>query len=62
VRGITAFTAQTLFENRDMMSVFRHAGFPITTSFSGGEISVRLSIEPIDDHGVPLDVHPAETN
>lgn len=62
VRGITTFTAQTLFENRDMMSVFRHAGFPITTSFSGGEISVRLSIEPIDDQGVPLDVHPAETN
>jgi GNAT superfamily N-acetyltransferase len=61
VRGITTFTAETLFENRDMMSVFRHAGFPITTSISGGEISVRLSIEPIDDQGAPLNVHPGET-
>jgi GNAT superfamily N-acetyltransferase len=61
VRGITTFTAETLFENRDMMSVFRHAGFPITTSISGGEISVRLSIEPLDDQGAPLNVHPGET-
>jgi GNAT superfamily N-acetyltransferase len=61
VRGITTLTAETLFENHDMMSVFRHAGFPITTSISGGEISVRLSIGPIDDQGAALDAHRGET-
>jgi GNAT superfamily N-acetyltransferase len=46
-RGITTLSAETLFENHDMMSVFRHSGFPITTSVSRGEIDVRLAIEPV---------------
>lgn len=46
-RGITTLRAETLFTNHDMMSVFRHSGFPITTTSEFGEISVRLSIEPI---------------
>lgn len=45
VRGITTFTAETLFENRNMMSVFRNSRFPVTSTFSGGTISVRFSIE-----------------
>jgi GNAT superfamily N-acetyltransferase len=45
-RGITVFTAVTLCRNNDMMSVFRHSGFPITSSVSAGEINVRLSIGP----------------
>jgi GNAT superfamily N-acetyltransferase len=45
-RGITTLCAETLFTNHDMMSVFRHSGFPITTSSEFGEISVRLSITP----------------
>jgi GNAT superfamily N-acetyltransferase len=45
-RGITEFSAETLCRNHDMMSVFRHSGFPMTSSVSAGEISVRLSIEP----------------
>ena len=45
-RGITTLTAETLFSNHDMMSVFRHSGFPITTTSEFGEISVRLEIEP----------------
>jgi GNAT superfamily N-acetyltransferase len=62
VRGITTFTAETLFENHDMMSVFRHSTFPITTSISGGEISVRLAIGPSEDHSAALDVPPVETS
>ncbi|HVA51927.1 MAG TPA: GNAT family N-acetyltransferase [Acidimicrobiales bacterium] len=45
-RGIATFTAETLVENRDMMSIFRHSGFPVTTSISCGEISINFSIEP----------------
>lgn len=54
-RGVTTFTAETLFENREMMSVFRHSGFPVTSSFSGGQISVLFSIEPAADQLVPFD-------
>ena len=45
-RGVTSFSAETLFSNRDMMAVFRHSGFPLTSSVSHGEISVRFPIEP----------------
>jgi GNAT superfamily N-acetyltransferase len=45
-RGIRTFTAVTLCRNRAMMSVFLHSGFPMTSSVSQGEISLRLSIEP----------------
>lgn len=48
-RGITIFTADTLVSNRDMISVFSHSGFPVTSSISCGEISVHISIEPTRD-------------
>ncbi len=48
-RGITTFSADTLVSNRDMMSVFQHSGFHVTSSVSAGEISVRFSIEPTRD-------------
>jgi GNAT superfamily N-acetyltransferase len=54
-RGITTLSAETLFENHDMMSVFRHSGFPMTTSSSRGEIDVSLSIEPITTQGAARD-------
>jgi GNAT superfamily N-acetyltransferase len=47
-RGVTTFTAETLCRNHDMMSVFRHSGFPLTCSTSAGQISVRMSIDPKD--------------
>jgi GNAT superfamily N-acetyltransferase len=47
-RGITVFTAETLLENRDMMSVFRHSKFPVTSTISDGQISVRFSITSDD--------------
>lgn len=44
-RGITTFRAETLCRNHDMMSVFHHSGFPMTSTVSAGEISVRLSLK-----------------
>jgi GNAT superfamily N-acetyltransferase len=45
-RGITTLSAETMLVNHDMLAVFSHSGFPMTTSSEFGEISVRLSIEP----------------
>jgi GNAT superfamily N-acetyltransferase len=45
-RGITTFSAETLFSNIDMISVFRHSGFPVTSSTSMGEVSLQFPIEP----------------
>ncbi len=45
-RGITTLNAETLYENHDMMSVFRHSGLPMTSTFGRGDISVHLSLEP----------------
>ena len=47
-RGVTTFTAETLCRNHDMMSVFHHSGFPLTSSILAGQISVRMSIDPRD--------------
>lgn len=55
-RGITTLCAETLFTNHDMMSVFRHSGFPITTTSEFGAISVRLSIEPSSRERLPRDL------
>jgi GNAT superfamily N-acetyltransferase len=53
-RGITTLSAETLFTNHDMMSVFRHSGYPITTTAEYGEISVRLSIDPTKGFDSPV--------
>jgi len=45
-RGITDFSAETLSSNRAMMSVFRHSGFPVTSSREYNEVSVRFPIDP----------------
>jgi len=45
-RGIKEFMAETLFANRDMIAVFRHSGFPVTTERIDGDIIVRFPIEP----------------
>jgi GNAT superfamily N-acetyltransferase len=45
-RGITDFSAETLSSNRAMMSVFRHSGFPVTSTSEYNEISVRFPIDP----------------
>ena len=43
-RGVTTFLADTLEENRTMLGVFNHSGFPITTHDEYGTISLRFSI------------------
>jgi GNAT superfamily N-acetyltransferase len=52
-RGVTTFSAETLCRNYAMMSVFRHGGFPMTSSVSAGEVSVRIAIDP-RGHDTPL--------
>jgi GNAT superfamily N-acetyltransferase len=44
--GITAFVAQTLAENHDMLGVFMHSGFPVTSTTEYGTVSVRFPIGP----------------
>jgi len=46
--GITAFVAQTLTENRDMLDVFMKSGFQVTSSRDSGTVSLRFSIQPDD--------------
>ncbi|MGC1420669.1 MAG: GNAT family N-acetyltransferase [Acidimicrobiales bacterium] len=48
-RGITEFTAETLATNRNMMTVFRSSGFPVTSHFEDGEISLSFRIEPTEE-------------
>jgi GNAT superfamily N-acetyltransferase len=50
-RGIQEFAAETLFTNRDMMSVFLHSGFPVSTERLGGDICVHFPINPLCKFG-----------
>ena len=45
-RGITRFTADTLATNRQMLGVFRSAGFAERTHLEHGVVEVELLIEP----------------
>jgi GNAT superfamily N-acetyltransferase len=47
-RGIETFTAQTLAENKAMLDVFRHAGFPVTSRIEFGTVTVQFPIAPSD--------------
>lgn len=42
--GVGTFVAQTLSDNRDMLSVFLASGFPVVTSSAAGTVSLRLAI------------------
>lgn len=53
-RGITAFRAETLCENHAMLDVFRHAGFPVTSSVEYGTVTLRFPIEPTDAYEAAL--------
>jgi GNAT superfamily N-acetyltransferase len=54
--GITTFVASVLAENRDMVDVFAHSGFPMATSREDGVVSVRLSLA---ERHPPADLGPA---
>ncbi|HSZ36755.1 MAG TPA: GNAT family N-acetyltransferase [Acidimicrobiales bacterium] len=45
-RGVTAFRAETLAENRGMLDVFHHAGFPVTSGIESGTVTLRFPIAP----------------
>jgi GNAT superfamily N-acetyltransferase len=60
-RGVTTFSAETLFTNRDMMAIFRHSGYPVTTSVSRGEISVSFPIDVPRDVAAPPTSTPTES-
>jgi GNAT superfamily N-acetyltransferase len=53
-RGITAFRAETLCENHAMLDVFRHAGFPVTSSVEYGTVTLHFPIEPTDAYEAAL--------
>ncbi len=46
--GITAFVAQTLSENGDMLEVFSGSGFHVTTTTEYGTVNIRFPIQPDD--------------
>jgi GNAT superfamily N-acetyltransferase len=47
-RGILAFRAETLTENRAMLDVFHHAGFLVSSSVDHGTVTLRFPIEVTD--------------
>lgn len=54
-RGVTTFSAEILLSNIDMISVFRHSGFPVTSSTSRGEVNLRFPIAPTRESAALLD-------
>jgi acetyl coenzyme A synthetase (ADP forming)-like protein len=47
--GFRWFQATTLFENQQMIEVFRDSGFEVRSKSGGGVIDVRLSVTPSTD-------------
>jgi GNAT superfamily N-acetyltransferase len=43
-RGVQVFRAETLSENRPMLDVFHHSGFPVSATIDGGVVSLRFPI------------------
>ena len=58
-RGIETFSAQTLAENHSMLDVFRHAGFPVTSSIEFGTVNVHFPIAPSEASEAALDARAA---
>jgi GNAT superfamily N-acetyltransferase len=47
--GITRLTAEVLPHNHRMLSVFRHAGWPMQSSFRGDVVHVELDLDETGD-------------
>jgi GNAT superfamily N-acetyltransferase len=58
--GITVFEASVLVENRGMLDVFRHSGYPLVTTSATGVVSVRMSIGP-DERFVLMPAAPSDS-
>ncbi|MCU0270257.1 MAG: GNAT family N-acetyltransferase [Acidimicrobiales bacterium] len=48
-QGITRFVAETLPDNRKMLSVFRDAGYRLTERYEDGVVHLSWSIEPTEE-------------
>jgi acetyl coenzyme A synthetase (ADP forming)-like protein len=46
--GIEELVAEVLHDNAAMLGVFRNAGFEVTRAVEGGEVEIRLAINPTD--------------
>ncbi len=53
-RGVEVFRAETLAENRTMLDVFRHAGFPVSSGVEYGTVTLRFPIAVTDDYRAAL--------
>ena len=42
--GITRFVAETMFDNRPMLAMFRHAGLPVTERVREGVVTVEMEL------------------
>jgi GNAT superfamily N-acetyltransferase len=58
-RGVETFTAQTLAENKAMLDVFRHAGFPVTSSIEFGTVNLHFPIAPTEGANAAFDAREA---
>jgi GNAT superfamily N-acetyltransferase len=59
-RRILSFRAETLAENRAMLDVFHHAGFPVSSSVDYGTVTVRFPIASSDTYQAALSRREAE--
>ena len=59
--GVTGFTAEVLPQNRRMLSVFKQAGFAVTSHFADGVIEVELAIEPTEGALAAMDARAASS-
>jgi acyl-CoA synthetase (NDP forming)/GNAT superfamily N-acetyltransferase len=46
--GLTMFVAEVLAENRNMVTVFREAGYQVSRSFEGGVLKLEFAIDPTE--------------
>ena len=51
--GIRTFTAETLWQNRPMLSLFHHVGRPVTTSSAEGVVHVEIDLAAEDAAASP---------
>lgn len=54
-KGVTSFRAETLCENRTMLDIFHHSGFPVTSTVEYGTVTLRFPIEPTDAYRAAVD-------
>ncbi|EOM78222.1 bifunctional GNAT family N-acetyltransferase/acetate--CoA ligase family protein [Rhodococcus rhodnii] len=46
--GLTEFVAEVLAENRNMVTVFREAGYQVSRSYEGGVVRLLFAIDPTE--------------